>query len=435
MSRLPIPPVMLKLLASFRTAAGDTAAVVTPRLDALRSAIEPMTRRARPALAVVTGLGWTVVVAGLMSWWLGAQLNWVELVFAGTACMVLFVLCLILTIGRTNLQVSVDVEPRRVVVGSPAAGRVRIRNVSNRRLLPIGLELPIGTSAARFNLPTLAGGQQHEEIFVVPTSRRGVIPIGPATTVRGDPIGLLRRAVQWTKVTELYVHPVTVAMESLGTGLLRDLEGQTTNDISMSDLAFHTLRDYAPGDDRRYIHWRSSAKVGSSVPGGKFLVRQFLDTRRSHITVVVDGRVDSYRNEEEFETAISAGASLAVRAIRDEMETTVVVADQLVDDGPGYAVLDGFSRAQPSSLPLSQLALTAARVAPDTSLAFLLTGPALSFTDIQRAASHFSPEVTVIAVKVDPQAPASLATAGATTVFSLERISDLPALFRVGVTT
>ena len=50
----------------------------------------------------------------------------------------------------------------------------------------------------------------------------------------------------------------------------------------MSDLAFHALREYQPGDDRRYVHWRSSAKHG------RLLVRQFLDTRRSHLAVVVD---------------------------------------------------------------------------------------------------------------------------------------------------
>ena len=97
----------------------------------------------------------------------------------------------------------------------------------------------------------------------------GVIPVGPATSVRGDPIGLIRRQVSWAEQTEVFVHPRTTRLEPFGSGLLRDLEGRTTEDVSMSDLAFHTLREYVPGDDRRYIHWRSSAKVGSAVPGGK----------------------------------------------------------------------------------------------------------------------------------------------------------------------
>ena len=66
----------------------------------------------------------------------------------------------------------------------------------------------------------------------------------------------------------------------------------------MSDLAFHALRDYQPGDDRRYIHWRSSAKAG------RFLVRQFLDTRRSHVAVVVDSEAANYTDPDEFELAI-----------------------------------------------------------------------------------------------------------------------------------
>ena len=157
-------------------------------------------------------------------------------------------------------------------------------------MLPILVELPVGLSAARFVLPPLTPGDAHEELFVVPTSRRGVIQVGPATTVQGDPLGLMRRTLTWTERTELFVHPRTVALESLGAGLLRDLEGSTTEDVSMSDLAFHALREYQPGDDRRYIHWRSSAKAG------KLLVRQFLDTRRSHVTVIVDPDPEQYRS-------------------------------------------------------------------------------------------------------------------------------------------
>ena len=36
-------------------------------------------------------------------------------------------------------------------------------------------------------------------------------------------------------------------------GVLRDIEGAVTQDLSSSDVAFHALRDYVPGDDRRAL--------------------------------------------------------------------------------------------------------------------------------------------------------------------------------------
>ena len=193
---------------------------------------------------------------------------------------------MLLAVGRTQVAIRTQVDPVRVTVGEPASGRIEVTNESRRPLLPLLVELPVGISAARFTLPPLAPGGAHEELFVVPTNRRGVIPVGPATTVQGDPLGLVRRTLRWTDVTELFVHPRTISLESVGAGLLRDLEGETTQDLSMSDLAFHALREYQPGDDRRYIHWRSSAKAG------RLLVRQFLDTRRSHLSIVVDADPD-----------------------------------------------------------------------------------------------------------------------------------------------
>ena len=65
-------------------------------------------------------------------------------------------------------------------------------------------------------------------------------------------------------------------------GVIRDQEGTPSDEISMSDLAFHALREYVPGDELRHVHWRSSAKAN------KLQIRQYHDTRRSHLTVVLD---------------------------------------------------------------------------------------------------------------------------------------------------
>jgi uncharacterized protein (DUF58 family) len=378
----------------------------------------------------VAPLGWTVLGSSLAAWILGWQLGWIELTLIAVTGLFVLALCALLTLGRTNLRVTVEVRPRRMVVGTPAAGRITITNLARTRLLPVALELSIGRSAARFNLPSLGGGDAHEELFVVPTSRRGVIPVGPATTVRGDPFGLLRRAVPWTDVTELFVHPVTVGLDPFGSGFLRDLEGRTTNDTSMSDLAFHTLRDYAPGDDRRYIHWRSSAKASAGSTSGRFLVRQFLDTRRSHLMVIVDGDLDDYPDPADFETAISVGASVAVRAIRDETDTTVVAAGRVVRAESVQRTLDGFARTEPGPVSLADAAARGVRYAPETSVALVVTGAVPTFPRLFAATAPFAPEVTTVALRVDPTVAAGMSTTGPMTVLTLSRLADLPALLR-----
>jgi uncharacterized protein (DUF58 family) len=390
----------------------------------------PAARLGRQVVAPVTPLGWTVLTAAAFSWLVGSTLGWVEALYVSAACLLMFALCGLLTLGRTLLRVVVDVAPCRVVVGDAAAGRVEVTNISRTPRLPIALEVPIGVSEARFRLPPMAAGKSHEEVFIIPTTHRGVIAVGPATTVRGDPFGLLGRAVRWTGVTEIFVHPVTVPLESLGSGLLRDLEGQTTNDISMSDLAFHTLRDYAPGDDRRYIHWRSSAKVAAQQPGGKFLVRQFLDSRRSHLAVVVDTNLTSYTDVEEFETAISVGASVASRVIRDEMDTTLVVGTNVAHKAPLHLTLDTFARAEAGQTSLVAGAAKAVRIAPETSVAIIVTGLAPPFGDLLRAAAQYGPEVNVVVIRVNPHAGPGVSGNARLKILNLSELKDLPTLLR-----
>ena len=87
-----------------------------------------------------------------------------------------------------------------------------------------------------------------------------------------------------------------------GIGAIRDLDGQETKHLSPSDIAFHTLRDYVPGDDRRHVHWKSSAKIG------QLMVRQYVDTRRSHVAVRLSLAPAEYPSDGEFELPLSCRA-------------------------------------------------------------------------------------------------------------------------------
>ena len=388
--------------------------------------VERTSRTARAVCRVVTPFGWAVLAIMVAAWVIGWQLGWREAMLLAAACLLLIVMSLVFLIGRATLQVSVLLQPRRVSVGAPAAGQVSVTNVSPRRMWPIRLELRVGAAVARFNLPALPGGRHHDELFVIPTTRRAVVPVGPAHTVRGDPLGLMRREVAWTGVTELFVHPRIVGLDPLSSGLLRDLEGQSSNAVSMSDLAFHALRDYAAGDDRRYIHWRSSARTG------QLMVRQFVDTRRIHATVVVDGRPASYASEEEFELALSAAGSIAARAVQDEQQASIIAAREAVADGNIQRILDALTRADfADDADLATLAGGVLRTAPDTSLAVLITGSIVPFRLVRRAAAALPPEIDTVALRVDPAADPGMTTVGETTVLTLRALNDLPALIRV----
>ena len=81
----------------------------------------------------------------------------------------------------------------------------------------------------------------------------------------------------------------------------------------------------SPGDERRYIHWKSTAKTGT------YMVRQFEETRRSHLVIALSLANADYANDEEFELAVSVAGSLGVRAIQDARTVSVVASEKTPD--------------------------------------------------------------------------------------------------------
>jgi len=376
----------------------------------------------------ITPLGWVTAVVAVLGLVAGRRLGWLELAAVGAACAAVCVVALLMTIGRARYAVDLDLADRRVRVGDRASGGLEIRNAARRRALPSRVELPVGASVAELAVPSLAPGASHDELFAIPTSRRAVIVVGPVRSVRGDPLGLVRRSVRWTAPVELFVHPLLVSLAGANAGLLRDLEGQATRDLSDSDLSFHALRDYVAGDDRRYIHWRSSARHD------QLMVKQFEDTRRTLTALALATSPGDWADDDEFELGVSAVASIGVQTLRDERELAVLA-------GPGTLRVDTPPRLLDDCSGLSRAAGDAgvvllgrrlAREAAGASVAVLVTGSEPSDADLRLGARHVPTGTRVLVVRCARGADVEVRTQGALSLATLGTLSDLPRLLRRG---
>lgn len=392
----------------------------------LRRSLHGMSSINTPLFGPVTILGWTALAAALVLYLFAQWGGWQEFGVAAVFLAAAFSVALLFTIGRSRYAVEIDLRTRRVVVGEPASGKMTVVNTSSRRMLPSRMELPVGQGIGRVGIPGLKPAEQHEELFVVPTDRRAVINVGPARSVRGDAFGLVRRVIRWTEPEVLYVHPRTTALSGAVSGFFKDLEGQATNDLSNDDVSFHALRAYVPGDDRRYIHWRTSARTDA------LMVRQFEETRRSHVAVGLSTRPTEYQDTDEFELAVEACASLAVQSFREERRFTMITGSPPFVAPTPRLMLDRLSgvQLQDGADGIVAAARAVAAAAPDVSVAILLCGPLPTPAEIREAGAALPLGVRVIAVRAVIGAATSLRRISDVTVVTVGSLEALPRALR-----
>lgn len=410
-------PLGVSVLSSGRMAVLAIGAVVT---RVARKYIAPM-------VAVVTPAGWTVLVIAAVAITLSVVFGWQEFTYLGFVLLAALMVAACFLIGRATFGALIELNPRRVVVGDRALGRMVVVNVGQRSVSPTRMELPVGRAIAEFQLPSMQPKQEQEELFAVPTNKRAVIVAGPAESVRGDQLGLMRRAVRWTEPVELFVHPTTVRLAPTASGLVRDLEGQVSKKITNSDLAFHALRPYVPGDDRRYVHWRTSARIG------QLMVRQFEETRRSQLTMIHNAMSSLYQSEDEFELAISVTASIAAQVIRDGTQMNVVSESGAWRTPSVTSMLDHSSRIEPvgrSWDSVRAFAREQTKRLPAPSVVMIIGGSRMTTAEYRSVESLFGQDTTQLAFRVILDAQPSIAAVGSLTVVTIGRLSDLGMLVR-----
>jgi len=395
----------------------------------------------------VTALGRVFIAVAVLGLGGGYLLGWIELIVAGYAALVAVCVSLLFLVSGRRAILTLVVAQRVTVAGSPATVIVRIENPGRLRQGPLAIELVVDSIVQHIRVPAQVGNSVRDFTRIIPAERRGVLVVGPARAVRRDPLGLFRRSKGESEQIEIVVHPRIASIPAQSTGLIRDLEGSATRDLTASDVSFHALREYVPGDDRRYIHWKSTAKTGTHM------VRQFEETRRSHIMIVLSLSAADFASPVEFELGVSVAGSLGVRAIRDARTVSVITGPGI--ERPGIrpwrvrrpvlvtraastttlairtpaALLDDLSRITLSFSPsqLQSVARGAAEMVQGVSVAFLISGSSVTARALRAAANSFPVGVEVIAIVCGPGAAPGLTRVAEMRVLRISRLEELSA--------
>lgn len=385
--------------------------------------------------------GWLLVVVTVLGLIFGTLFGIVEFFAVSILSAILLLLAVPFLFGARNWKIKLRLERDRVVAGNSANGVISVQNTGKSLSLAARIDIPVGAGLVELAVPMLGPGVSETAELDIPTVHRGIITVGPVSAVRTDPLRLLRREARWAGRHTLYVHPVTTALPSSSTGFVRDLEGNASKQIVDSDISFHAIREYAPGDSWRHIHWKSTAKTG------QLMVRQYEETRRSKMLVCLAMNEKEYASEEEFELAVSVAASIGLRGIGDGRSVNVCVGGEL----PEFArkslrslreiptvskrtLLDAASGLNRNELvvPLPDVVELSYEQNPDVSLAFLICGSTITARELQAVALTFPSNVAVVALLCDPGSEPTTRVLGNSTVLTIGLLDDLRLLLLKG---
>ena len=378
-------------------------------------------------LGALTPVGWAVIAAMLAGTVAALAFGWLEGFIVAVMGLVALVVAVASVASPSPLSVSLRMKNDRIVAGQVAVGRVRVVNESGRRSGSTLVEVTIGRGSGEFLVPPISGNGTWNESFSVMTKRRGVINVGPARTVRMDGLGLLRRVRSWDDPILVHVHPPTVRFSFDATGMQMDVEGVASEKLTSSDVSFHALRDYEPGDDRRAVHWPSTARFG------RLIVRQFEETHRSHHMVLLDTRVDAW-DRRSFETAVSVAASLALAGSGEARTVSMHTADEWIPTGSPMAMLDALSEMETSTR--SEFAGIVRRCIMERggiSVLSIVVGAGVDDEEAARLANIAPVDVIVSVIRVVPGRARRRRKITRGVIIDCPSLEDLPMLVSRGV--
>ncbi|MFI7550172.1 DUF58 domain-containing protein [Micromonospora sediminimaris] len=282
----------------------------------------------------ITARGIGLLVAAVLLLGAGFRFGYPELTLLGAAAGTALAVALVAAARRPRLRVSRQADPDRVARGEPATMTLTVRNAGRVGAASMLATDRCGGRMVPVPVLRLRPGADTTVSYPVPTSRRGVVPVGPLRVTRRDPLGLVVLARSYGDVVPVWVHPRIHPLRAVPTGAGRSLDGRV-DAVPHGSITFDSLREYVVGDELRRVHWRTSARVG------ELMVRENVDTSLPRIVVLLDNRSTAHPDRvdgvaESFESACEAAASVVTAAVREDLPVVLLfVAAEDTSAGSG----------------------------------------------------------------------------------------------------
>ncbi|MDR0324510.1 MAG: DUF58 domain-containing protein [Oscillospiraceae bacterium] len=179
-------------------------------------------------------------------------------------------------------------------------------------------------------------------VYKIACMKRGYYPIGAASVLVGDLLGLASYALVYRGATALHVYPTPLPWRDLSLPSRLWLGDMVVRRFILPDPFMPAgVRGYAPGDPLNHINWKASAKVGG------LLVHRHDYTADSRLTVVFDVEYEGYilaLRDKTMEAAIRLLAAALDFAIANGMSAALRTNSTGSRDGAEVTVPSGFGR-------------------------------------------------------------------------------------------
>lgn len=140
-------------------------------------------------------------------------------------------------------------------------------------------------ASVRVILPFVPSRQTRKEAYRITLPRRGKYRFGPLQVSSRFPMGLVKATFRFRQFERIVAFP---KLGRLSPHWMRLLESkrygrhQVHSRQGPIDGDYYGLREWRPGDSKRWIHWRTTAKMG------KLAVRQFEQQQNRDMAIVLD---------------------------------------------------------------------------------------------------------------------------------------------------
>ncbi len=271
---------------------------------------------------MLTRSGWGAIALAVVSFLIGRVFGILELFVLGVGILAALAVAAFTMLQRPpRLAVRRLVEPSTVQAGDHARVDVQIGNAGMRRSPVLQLWEPVGSAGgATMNLAPLRPRERSTAAYRLPTTTRGVVRIGPMRARRRDVLGLASRTFILPGASELLVMPRHSPVRfNLGGASGRLGDHLRMRAYGQSGSEFHSLRQYVIGDDLRRISWKASAR------SSEMIVKETAIEGVKRCTVVLD--LATTMDDDGFERAVSAAASLVTGAVLTGLNTRLVALD------------------------------------------------------------------------------------------------------------